>query len=133
MKKVCLFLASYLLIISLVACSSSKPETISARIVSHMEDNVLVSLEWRIENKQEHRDLVFSDGNILQYTIEQNSSNKIFSDYKETKTVILKPKEVYSKMIPIDKFKEKGSYDVTFWATTDKGTVVTHKQTFNIE
>ncbi len=134
MRKITIPLLLCALLFNLVSSTSfPKSESISGCIVFHMKDNKIISLELKVENLQEDGYISFSNGDNLKCTIRQNSSNKIISDYKENSTIILRPKQAYSKNIPIDQISDKGIYDVTFIASSDSGTTIKNLTTFNVE
>ncbi len=109
-----------IILIGLILYTLKEHETspvVSVTIVPHLKENYL---EWRVKNYDEKDSIVFSDGNIMNYSIRQISSNKTFSNdqSKDKDTIILKPQKVYSKKVVLDEIDEKGEYEATFWAVT---------------
>lgn len=120
MKKKIIILLLGLFIIYLPSCTYKEDKlspVVSVRVVPYLEENYL---EWSIKNYDEKDSLVFLDGNIMNYSIRQLSTQKLFSNEhsKSKDKYTLKPQDVYSEKVRLDDITDKGEYEATFWATT---------------
>ncbi len=126
MKKIIFLFATILILITILGASYSnnnqKLPTISAKLITHNANTSINALGWEVQNLSNQK-ITFVNGNIMNYKIKNIESNKTYlsSELKKNGTVSLKPNETYLTSVSLANIKEKGEYEVTFWAVCDKG------------